>query len=367
MGIQMPTRKDAVLAAAGGGLCLLALLFAQASGRTIADESVHVPQIQWFLQGRFEAHPLLTTIPGYHLLVAAVLKVLSIDSVAAMRAVGAVIGIACALVFRRIRTTLGDPDASRSAALLFFLPFLFPYYFLVYTDVLSLLLVLAALLATLDRRHMLAGLAVALSIGVRQNNVVWAGFLPLFALWPTLREAGWRPWRRAGTIARVAWPYALPVAVFFAYWAWNGTISLSKTVAGGHPDLKLHAGNVWFSLFLFFVFFPHDAWAGAKRFAAALRRNAWLLLLPLAIIVVARLKGSYDNTQFTDYFIRNAIVEAVRHGGWERWAFGALVALSACSIAFVRFAVPQAWLVYQFAVFYLVASWLIENRYSIIP
>src|SRR3546814_1352230 len=71
--------------------------------------------------------------------------------------------------------------------------------------------------------------------------------MPLLALWPTLQEAGWRPWRRAGEVARVAWPYALPVAMFLAYWAWNGTISLSKTVAGGHPDLELHAGNVWFS------------------------------------------------------------------------------------------------------------------------
>src|SRR3546814_6085266 len=97
--------------------------------------------------------------------------------------------------------------------------------------------------------------------------------MPLLALWPTLQEAGWRPWRRAGEVARVAWPYALPVAMFLAYWAWNGTISLSKTVAGGHPDLELHAGNVWFSLFLFFVFFPREAWVGSKRFVGALRRS----------------------------------------------------------------------------------------------
>ncbi|HEY9541073.1 MAG TPA: hypothetical protein VIR05_05505, partial [Luteimonas sp.] len=170
-----------------------------------------------------------------------------------------------------------------------------------------------------------------------------------------------------GEVARVAWPYALPVAMFLAYWAWNGTISLSKTVAGGHPDLELHAGNVWFSLFLFFVFFPREAWVGSKRFVGALRRNAWLFLLPLAIIALAKLKGSYDNTQFADYFIRNAIIVAVRDGGWERWAFGAVVALSACSIGFVRFAIPQAWLVYPVAILYLSASLLIENRYSIIP
>src|SRR3546814_1047255 len=104
---------DATLVAGSGALCLLALLFAQLSGRVIADESVHVPQIQWFLQGRFEAHPLLTTIPGYHLAVAALLKVASIESVAAMRAVGAGIGVACALVFWLIRRRLGDRKSTR--------------------------------------------------------------------------------------------------------------------------------------------------------------------------------------------------------------------------------------------------------------
>src|SRR3546814_2232426 len=76
----MPSRRDATLVAVSGALCLLALLFAQLSGRVIAEESVHVPQILWFLQGRFEAHPRLTTIPGYHLAVAALLKVASIES-----------------------------------------------------------------------------------------------------------------------------------------------------------------------------------------------------------------------------------------------------------------------------------------------
>ena len=77
----MPTRKEAGLIAVSGALCLLALLFAQSASQLVADESVHVPQIRWFLQGRFDAHPLLTTIPGYHLLVAAVLKVFAVDSV----------------------------------------------------------------------------------------------------------------------------------------------------------------------------------------------------------------------------------------------------------------------------------------------
>src|SRR3546814_21161044 len=100
-----------------GALGVVALLFAQLSGRVIADEGVQVPQILWFLEGRFEAHPLLTTIPGYHLAVAALLKVASFESVAAMRAVGAGIGVACALVFWLIRRRLGDRSEEHTSEL----------------------------------------------------------------------------------------------------------------------------------------------------------------------------------------------------------------------------------------------------------
>ncbi len=108
MDFSLPTRKDAALIAVSGALSLLALLFAQSASQLIADESVHVPQIQWILQGRFDAHPLLTTIPGYHLLVAAVLKAMALDSLGAMRTIGLATGIASALMFWFIRRATGD-------------------------------------------------------------------------------------------------------------------------------------------------------------------------------------------------------------------------------------------------------------------
>ena len=193
----MPIRRNAAshaaLIAGFGAVWLLALFYAQSANVVLADESVHVPQIQDFMRGSFVVHPLLTTIPGYHLLMAGAMKLLAADSVAQMRAIGAVLGLAPALVFYFIRRTTGDLHPVRSASLLFFLPFLYPYYFLIYTDVLSLALVLCAMLATLHRRHFWSAVALVFSILVRQNNVVWAGFMPLFALWPVPRHANWRP------------------------------------------------------------------------------------------------------------------------------------------------------------------------------
>jgi hypothetical protein len=358
--------RPAALPSACLALFLLTLACIQRTHGQWADESVHVPQIENFLHGRFVVHPWLTTIPGYHLLMAGILKLLGLDSLSSMRAINAAFGLAPAALFYWIRKTLGDAQAPWRAAAMLFMPLIFPYDFLIYTDILSLALVLGALLATLNRRHVVAAAILVVAILVRQNNVAWAGFMPLLVLWPSLQENKWQPWRCWKEIIRTAWPYALPVAVFVGYWAWNGTISLSKVVAGGHPDWGFHLGNVYFSLFLYVLFFPYPFWVGLKRFATILRASPWLLVILLLAIAYLKLRGNPDNDAAPEYFLRNSFIAFVHHG-WPRRAFGLLVALAGCALAFTRFLLPQGWLIYPFAAFYLCSSWLIENRYAIIP
>jgi alpha-1,2-glucosyltransferase len=149
-------------------LIVLVYIHAQHLQAHLVDEAVHVPQIQWFLQGKFVTHPWLAMIPGYHLLIAEIMWMLGLDSVYAMRVISAAFGLFAGYLFYCIRQTLGDSRAHWRAASFFFLPLLFPYYFLVYTDTLSLVLVLASLLAALKQRHLLALIAVAASMAVFQ-------------------------------------------------------------------------------------------------------------------------------------------------------------------------------------------------------
>lgn len=332
----------------------------------VVDEAVHIPQIRSFLEGRFAIHPWLSMIPGYHLLVAGIMWALGMESVYVMRVISATFGLLACLLFYRIRLTLGDSAACRRATSFFFLPLLFPYDFLVYTDALSLLLVLVSLLAMLKQRHLMAALVITAAIAVRQNNVVWAGFLALFAVFPLLMESRWRPWQNWRDILPIVTMYLFPVVAFVAYWAWNGTIAYSKVIAQYHPDNKLHLGNVYFTLFLLLVFFPCHAMHGAKRLMLVIRRKPWLILVLLLCVASIKLRGSWDNYAAADYFVRNAIIEAVR-SGWPRYIFAIAVVLGAAGMMSARFIVPPGWLVYPFSAVYLSSSWLIENRYSIIP
>jgi hypothetical protein len=295
---------------------------------------------------------------------AGIMRALSLHSMSALRAINAMLGLIPALIFFAIRRALGDPQALVYSAAFFFLPLIYPYYFLAYTDVLSLALVLGAFLLALKKRHYWAAVVLTTALLVRQNNVVWAGFIPaLLIFFPTL---SWSTKGELAALSKIACPYAFPVIVFLVYWAWHGSISLSKTMVGEHPDLAFHAGNLYFFLFAFVLLLFPQAFQGLKKYIGSIRQNPWLLLLPLILIVCAHLRGSSDNYLSVHYFLRNNLIQIVSRAPAD-FAFSALVAIGFCGIAFSQFLLPRGWLLYPFSAFYLGSSWLIENRYLIIP
>ena len=317
------------------------------------------------MRGVFVIHPLLTTIPGYHLVMAALMSVFSLQSVQGMRIINAIFGLACALLFYLIRRTLGDTQASLYAAAFFFFPLLYPYYFLVYTDTLSLMFVLGAFLAATKQHHLVAALVLTAALLVRQNNVVWAAFIPLLFAHPRgLRLPEIKETLKK--LLRKAWPYALPIVVFFGYWLWHGSISMSKALTDKHPDLSLHPGNLYLFVFLFLIFFPYEGYRGLRQFIDHARRRPWILIIPLLLIPLIQLKGSPDNYISTHYYLRNILIHIVSHGP-ASWAFATGVAAALCAIAYTPFLLSQSWLVYFFSTIYVCSSWLIENRYLIIP
>lgn len=354
------------------GLILLLMLVAffvrvaLLHSQPIVDEGVHVPQIESFMRGSLDTQPNLAMIPGYHVVMAGLMSVTGFSSLGAMRGLSAIFGVIAALVFYFIRRRLGDADAFASAVMFYLFPLFFPYYFLVYTDIFSLTVVLLAVLSAINGRHLLAAGIMVISLAVRQNNVIWAAFLATYAAWPALADRETEAWPRLKLACIKSMPYLLPAVAFLAYWLWNGSIAFSAKISGAHPDLSLHAGNVWLTLFLFLVLFPNEAWKGLQSFWAALRVRRWLLLIPVIAVCWVKLRGSGDNHAFLDYFIRNAFIAFVAHG-WARICFAILVGFAACSIAFTRFRDPRAVLVYPFSIVCLASSWLIENRYSILP
>ena len=331
-----------------------------------SDEAYHYAQIHLFLRGEFRTlHQYLTTIPGYHVAVALLLKTAAVDSLAAARMVNAMFGLLAVAGFFQLRRLAWPGTQTLATAQLLVLPILAPLFFLVYTDVLALALLLWALVATLRGHHGWSALALLALIPVRQNEVVWAGYAAALAAWPLLRErpAGWFI-----ACLRSYWPSAIPVAAFCAFWAWNGTISLSPEQAQLHP-LTFRVGNPCFALLAVGVLLPLHTLAGARDFAARLRSQPWLLALPLAVAAAFWWGFQADNPYnlvMPDVYPRNALLARLVHDPLWRAGASLIAALAAASLAATQLRPQGAATLFGFALIALGAAWLIDQRYTMV-
>lgn len=362
------TRADAAILGAVLGALFVAALLAMRHRGVYTDELDHYAQIQLFLRGELRVLTFyLTTIPGYHAIVAAILRIAGGDSLDAARLVNAAFSLIAVAGFHALRRALWPGTETLATAQLLVLPILVPLFFLVYTDVLALALLAWATFATISSRHWLAAALLVVLVSVRQNEIVWAGFLCALAAWPLVRARGVRAWREA---APLVLPYCVPVAAFLAFWAWNGSISLSRQQSALHPDVSLHAGNLFFAVFIAGLLLPFHAIAGLGDFATRVRRRPWLAVVPLVVFAAFwwgfRADNPY-NTAFPNYYVRNGFLIALGAEPLVRAAAGAVVALAACGLAYTRLKPAAAYWLYPIAAFSLAASWLVEQRYALVP
>ncbi len=337
-------------------------------GPMVGDEWVHHPQILRFAQGDFSVdRGLLTTIPGYHALIAVLVAATGAESLGAARLFSGIVAIAAVVAFHTARRATGHDREPLATAQFAVLPVVFPFFFLAYTDVLSLALLLAACAATSRRRHVVAGLLLLASLGVRQNNVVWIGFLAVLAA--AIEGHLPRP-RSLAAAARVLAPYATGVIAFLAFWSVNGSISLSTAQASAHPDLSAHAGNIVFTLAIAGALLPLQVAGGLVRAVALLRCRPWLVLIPVVLAASFALGFSVDhpyNLIDPRWSYRNQLLQAAQAHVAIKAALVGLAVAAVCGLATVRLRPPAAGWFMPFAALSLASAWLIETRYAIVP
>ncbi|CAM6085296.1 unnamed protein product [Calypogeia fissa] len=229
--------KLTALAEAGGGRVALlsalaaltipaAILINQAVPNAYMDEEFHIRQVQHYCKGDFgHWDPMITTFPGLYfvtlgyiqalLLLGQVLGLRSmVDGLCqpvVLRSVNIVFCFICALLFREIVLHL-DPEKRRiSASVKAFVLSLYPLHwffnFLYYTEMVSATVVMAMYLACLKRAYWSSALFGAMSVFLRQTNVVWVIFVICIGLLDFIQSGpDWRrePWLGDGNGAQAS-------------------------------------------------------------------------------------------------------------------------------------------------------------------
>ena len=327
------------------------------------DENVHYDQIARFTRGDWSMNPALTMPPGFHALVAAALAI-SDPSERAARAVVFVIAVASVVVFYLCAVARRCERPGLRTLQFTLLPVLFHQFFLIYTDVASLLCVLLMVWATMRRKTWLAGWLGLVACLMRQDNIVWVAWA---MAWSYLDTWG-ATWQPVTDVAKRYWTFAVTGMLFVGFIAANeGQVALGND-AGSHPTGVLRLTNTFLLLGLSAVWFAPIWLAQPRRLRTVLA--GWRTWGAVAAAVVLFWFGFVNdhphNNERADYFLPNALLMAVAAGGVVKVVFAGLVGVMVLALR----AMPLRgawWTLLPFSVLFLLPEWLVAPRYYLIP
>lgn len=351
----------ALLVAAGvaAGVALVARMRGLA-----ADESYYAPQVRLFMEGRWELAPGITMLPGFHLGIAALGRLFGPYSDFLARMANLAGGLALLPLVARIARRHAPEAAALRAAQVFFLPLLYPYFFLIYTEPWSLVALAAMVAATLEGRIALAAVAGFAGVLLRQDFIAWVGFAWILAVAPGLDPRDLRASMAA--IARRAWREALPLGLvmvaFVGFVAWHRGIAMADT---GAQALRPNPANIDLFLLCTWLLFLPLAIAALPRIAAALR-GPW----PPAILAAGFLAYflGYSNPHVYNqahlrFFLHNQVLYGMDTRPWLKAALYVPIAWGALLLLATRLPERRCEALYAVAPIAFLLHPLVEQRY----
>lgn len=347
---------------------------------TIADELFHLAQIMLFRSSNYMIVPELTMPPTYHLAVGESAKMLGVDSLSGIRMVSASISfIAVILAWVYLTNQKALLPLLRSVQLLFS-PLLWPVYWILYTDIPSLITIILSLILLVNQRYFLSALVCLISLCFRQHNVFWVLLMWLMALdqsgcWTRLIAAFkggtqsivQKLLEAANQCLRSTGMYVIPMLFFLAFIYLNNGIALGDRQAqqfGGIYPLQIFS-----CLFVLGLVLLPLHLSNLPRIFTLLKKHYWLIIVlgVLFVIYMKTFKIAHLHNFPSDYFLRNWLLYFLDgHFRYKIVAFG-LIALTLMSLLVTPFRSRAGYWLYPVSILALAPVSLIEQRYYIVP
>jgi len=326
---------------------LIAAFVYMADAPLLVDERPHLAQIQAFHEGDFTLKPDVTTIPGFHYLLFGISRASGLEGKIGLRCIAFMFSILAVFIYWKL---------SKKPLPFLFLPLLFPFFFLLYTDVLTLVFILLGFLLVQRKQYNLAALAAIAAILVRQSAIVWLVFL--------LIQAYAREQLSIAESVKKYWLFLVGILGFGIFVILNRGVSIGDFAA--HPAFQIHLGNVYFLLFLCCFLFLPSIVDRRTEVIAQLRR--WPLLLAFFLLYIFTFQNTHPyNVDWTHYFIRNWLLVFFTQSIVHKVIFFIPVAIAILYLCATRLREKAFYALYPLTLLYLVPSWLIESRYYIPP
>ncbi|RYZ44122.1 MAG: hypothetical protein EOO71_00685 [Myxococcaceae bacterium] len=357
--------------------CLWAFLRLR-DGEVAADEGVHGLQIVTLAGGKLEIAKGLTMFPGYHVVLVLLAGLTGARTSTGIRTLSILVSLPVIPVFYLLMRQVNPRFSAVATVQLAFLPILFPFFFLLYTDAFSLLLVLVSVLLVLRQRRKAAAAVAILSVLVRQTNIICLAFVMGLAY---LEDHGLTLSRQQlVSFLRRHLLFVVGLVGFAAFVVFNGGVAVGDRSA--HP-LKFTLGNVYLFLFLYFFLSLPTHLAALPEALANLKDKR---VLAFAVLLYGVFMYTFVNThpynqlnveafRFSDDakfvgqapFLRNQLLHLATQGALHKTLFFIPVLLSSLLLLKMKLVQPRFLLIYPLTLLLLTPSWLIEQRYCLVP
>lgn len=335
----------------------------------IADEGFHTPQIWDFYHHRYVLSDNLAMIPTYHYVMALALRQIGVFNIDVIRLLSLAVALVILPVFHRLVRRLHPAMAETRTLQLLFLPLLFPFFFLIYTDTWALLAVLSCLVFALDRRYLLSATIGLISILLKQTNVLWVGFAFVLVcfenpelLAPQKNGLSWRLPLLLSKGLRQGWPYLVVFALFGLFVYFNQGVAMGDRAL---QQAHFNPTNLYFFLICAWtIFLPYNV----EKLPAVLRLLGIPWITASVVLGLFVYLGTYSNThQYNQpglsFYLRNRLLEVMTSSTPWRAALYIPVAWMLLTLATVPLPEKRYYWLYGFIPLSIAFLPLIEVRY----
>ncbi len=369
------------LALALSGLTASIAMMLLLPDQPLVDEHFHLAQIQHLLGGNFSMLPHLPMPPGYHALIAGPASLPGLNSLTALRIISTVFSLATVILagLFLVRQNANAP-ATRTAQILF-CPLLWPFYFLLYTDLVSTALVLTALLLAMAGRHVSLALVATASLAVRQTSILWTALYWLIALQrsgqlePLLRftsdqQPGWlsRLWIQVKAAFIETWPLLLPGLAFSIFVIWNQGIAIGSRDL--HHLAGLYPTQVFTLLLTVWILTLPLQIARLADIGRLITSRPWIMTLPLILLAAYWWSFAithHHNFGLPEYHLRNRLLLWMNEDPLIRLLAFVPMAWASLTLLVIRLREPVLYWLFPLAILAVLPIELIEQRYYIVP
>jgi len=287
---------------------LLIMLLTQADF-FVVDEIFHLSQITNFVEGNDVHLPNITTFIYLHKIYAWIGQLFNVSDLYSYRWVNVFITLCFASIIYWVVYIRYKSNDWKLAAQLFFLPIVFPYYLLVYTDIPALLLLLTAAQMMSDKRHFWAATLGAAAIFIRQPSLIWLGFIALIAIYQ-LKIVEGRNWPH--TFGKT-WPYAAVILLFILYFMINKSVAMGDK---SYHQISANLTNVYFMFFVAGLLFLPLVISRSKHAWDTIQNKPWLWLVFLFGLIIYlntfSVTHTFNSPEYNQ-FIRNWALNTINH------------------------------------------------------